>query len=90
VAWRGNEPTAICYAAAVAQGQVEIDVLTAAAYRRSGLGKQVVRAFSKNCTAHGLQPVWDCFTNNAGSMALCRASGFKANQRPYAFYTFNK
>lgn len=90
VAWHRNEPVAICFAAAIAQGQAEIDVVTATEYRRSGIGKLVVQAFIDNCGAHDLKPVWDCFTNNTGSMALCRASGFKPDREPYAFYTIIK
>ena len=90
VAWQDAEPAAICYAAAIAEGLAEIDVLTAPAYRRIGLGRQVVLAFNKNCIEQGLQPVWDCFTNNAGSMALCQTSGFKTVRPAYSFYTFGK
>jgi len=87
-AWLGGEPAAICYAAAIANGQAEIDVFTQPKFRQSGLGKLVVQAFCEECIRHDLRPVWDCFTNNAGSLALCRACGFIPHRAAYPFYTF--
>lgn len=88
VAWRDGQPAAICYAAAIADSQAEIDVMTAPNFRRSGLGRAVVECFNQRCALEGVLPVWDCFTNNDGSMALCKAVGFTASCKPYAFYTF--
>lgn len=88
VAWQDKQPAAICYAAAVAESQAEIDVMTAPDFRRSGLGRGVVKYFIHRCSQMGVRPVWDCFTNNNGSMALCKAVGFRASCPPYAFYTF--
>lgn len=90
VAWVSGEPASICYAAAVAGGLAEIDVLTLQEHRRIGLGKRVVHVFSQHCLSQGLQPVWDCFTNNAGSMALCKSCGFDPLRAAYPFYTLNK
>jgi GNAT superfamily N-acetyltransferase len=85
-----SRPAAICYAAAIANGQAEIDVLTRPEYRGQGLGKQVVRAFCAVCVDRGLRPVWDCFTNNAGSMALAASCGFVPSRPAYPFYTLSK
>lgn len=90
VAWVNGEPASICYAAAVAGGVAEIDVFTHQEHRRIGLGKRVVEAFSRLCLGQGLLPVWDCFTNNAGSMALCKSCGFDPLRPAYPFYTLNK
>jgi RimJ/RimL family protein N-acetyltransferase len=90
VAWHEGEPVAICYAAAVAEGQAEIDVLTLPAFRRTGIGKRVVCVFIRHCLSLGLQPVWDCFTNNVGSMALCKATGFIPARPAYPFFTFER
>lgn len=87
VAWCRGEAASICYAAAVAGGRAEIDVATASDFRRGGLGKAVVTAFVQKCRSAGVAPVWDCFTNNAGSMALARSCGFRPAGRPYPFYT---
>lgn len=85
-----DRPAALCYAAALADGRAEIDVLTLPAYQRQGLARAVVDAFSHRCLSQNVAPVWDCFTNNAGSMALCRAAGFVAVGEPYPFYTLNR
>ncbi len=80
----------ICYAAAEADNRVEIDVLTLSEYRRLGIGKFAVREFVSRCFEKSLQPLWDCFANNAGSMGLCKAVGFSAVNEPYPFFTINK
>jgi GNAT superfamily N-acetyltransferase len=90
VAWIDGKPAAICYAAAVFSGHAEVDVLTLPEYRRMGLGKYVVTLFSRNCLDHGLQPVWDCFTNNSGSMALSQSAGFVSHGLPYEFFTLTR
>jgi hypothetical protein len=89
-AWKSGEPVALCYAAAVSCGQAEIDVMTLPDYRRMGLGALVVTSFVAGCLARDIRPVWDCFTNNTGSMALCAATGFVPLHPPYPFYTINR
>jgi len=90
VGWIDGEPVSICYAAAIARGLAEIDVLTSHEYRKLGIGKRVVQAFIQYCLSKNIQPVWDCFTNNAGSMALSFSVGFVRENDPYKFYTINK
>lgn len=90
VALVNQEPAAICYAAAVADSRAEIDVLTLPEYRHLGLGKLVVTLFKKRCLEQGLLPLWDCFTNNVGSMALCKSTGFIPTHAAYPFFTINK
>jgi GNAT superfamily N-acetyltransferase len=85
-----DEPAAICYAAAVADNCAEIDVLTRPEFRRMGVGRFAVLEFIRQCLAGGRRPLWDCFSNNAGSMALCRACGFVPVANPYPFFTINK
>jgi len=81
---------ALCYAAAVAGGRAEIDVLTLPAYRHLGLAKAVVCLFSQRCLEQNVLPLWDCFTNNSASMALCKSTGFAPLDDPYPFYTINR
>ncbi len=90
VAWKKGVPVAICYAAASAEGHAEIDVITLPESRNQGIGKVVVGEFIRNCRRQGVIPVWDCFTNNAASMALCRGSGFIPASAPYPFFTFTR
>ncbi len=89
VALQCGRPAAICYAAAVANGRAEIDVLTLPEYRKVGVGKFAVMHFVKRCFAQSLEPLWDCFSNNAGSLQLCRSVGFTAHSPPYPFFTIN-
>lgn len=86
----GGVPAAICYAAAVADQRAEIDVLTLPEYRSQGLGKLSVLEFMDRCFARSVRPLWDCFTNNAGSMMLCKSVGFVAPKAPYLFFTINR
>ena len=90
VALHEGEPASICYAAAVADGEAEIDVLTRPQYQRLGLARAAVLRFVQVCFARGLEPVWDCFENNAGSMQLGRSVGFRPKGPPYPFFTISK
>lgn len=87
---RGGEPVALCYAAALAGGRAEIDVLTLPQHRQLGLGRLAVEAFNVRCREASVEPLWDCFTNNSGSMMLARAVGFAPMTAPYAFFTIAK
>lgn len=86
VHYRG-EPASVCYAAAEADSRVEIDVLTLPQYRALGLGRIAVTSFVNRCFGRSTMPLWDCFTNNAGSVALAASVGFTAMQPPYPFFT---
>ena len=85
-----GEPASLCYAAAEADGQVEIDVLTRPQHQRLGLGKLVVARFVRRCIERGLEPVWDCFANNTASVRLCRSVGFTPKAGPYPFFTIGR
>ncbi len=85
-----GQPASICYAAAVADRRIEIDVLTLPAFRTLGIGKITVMHFVKYCFEQSLQPLWDCFTNNTSSMQLCHSVGFNASHPPYPFYTIHR
>ncbi len=87
VALQGSDVVALCYAAGVAGGEAEIDVMTVPEHRKQGLARACVDRFVARCLTVSITPLWDCFTNNAGSMALCRAAGFRPIDDPYAFYT---
>lgn len=85
-----GEPAAICYSAAEADGRTEIDVFTLPEYRGRGLARSAVRRYIERCRERSMQPLWDCFTNNQGSMQLCRSVGFVAAGPAYSFFTINK
>lgn len=82
-----GQPAAICYAAAVANGQAEIDVLTLPEFRQLGTAKWAVIHFIRQCLTEGLQPLWDCFSNNTASLELGRSVGFVPHGQPYPFFT---
>jgi hypothetical protein len=86
---KGNA-AALCYAAAVAGGRAEIDVLTLPAYRHLGLAKAVVSSFNQLCLTQNILPLWDCYINNTASMALCHSAGFIPLGDPYPFFTFKR
>jgi GNAT superfamily N-acetyltransferase len=78
---------AVCYAAAIGGGKAEIDVVTDPAFRQQGLGRQAVAGFMASCFAAGLEPVWDCFTNNIPSVRTAHSLGFRPHSAPYIFFT---
>ena len=90
VAWHESKSIAICYSAATISGKAEIDVTTSENCRRLGIGKAVVTAFIEKCRAENITPLWDCFTNNVGSMSLAKSCGFVPSGCPYPFYTFSQ
>ena len=85
-----EKPAAICYAAAVADNRAEIDVMTLPEFRNLGLGKRIVTFFNLRTLKQGIQPLWDCYTNNTASMMLCESTGFIKAKAAYPFFTINK
>jgi hypothetical protein len=81
---------AICYAAAQAERRLEIDVFTIPALRGHGIAHTTVIEFVKRSLNDGLTPLWDCFTNNVGSVALCTSVGFVPEGKPYPFFTIER
>ncbi|MAZ01628.1 MAG: hypothetical protein CMN56_00650 [Sneathiella sp.] len=85
-----NKFASICYSAATVDGYAEIDVATLPEYRKLGLARHAVTGFVENCHAADVIPLWDCYTNNEGSMALAATIGFIPYNLPYDFFTINK
>ncbi len=90
VVYDEDKPCAICYAAAEADQRMEIDVMTLPEYRNKGLGKHAVMGFIQRCLETSRAPLWDCFTNNVGSMMLARSIGFLPANVPYALFTLGR
>lgn len=85
-----GEPASICYAAALENCKAEVDIFTRPEYRGKGFAMMAAVRFVDDCLAHGVEPLWDCFTNNAGSMALRERLGFLNCAAPYEFFTIAK
>ena len=90
VALLNGNIAAICYAAAHVKQFLEIDVCTLPEFRRKGVAHATVSEFVKRSLHHKLEPLWDCFTNNAGSVALCNSLGFVAKGNAYPFFTIER
>jgi RimJ/RimL family protein N-acetyltransferase len=65
-----------CRATSVVDGVAEIQISTRSAYRRTGLGTIVCRAFIDHCIRSGLTPAYACDDDNLASRALARRLGF--------------
>ena len=87
VALDGATIASVCCAAAIAGERAEIDVATIPTYRGKAYGRMVVAAFIQRCLDAGVEPLWDCFTNNLPSMRTATASGFVPLGPPYLFLT---
>ena len=85
-----GQPTSICYAAAQADRQVEIDVLTRPEHQRLGFAGLAASSFVRRCLERGLEPLWDCFANNTESVQLCQSIGFVPTSPAYPFFTINR
>ena len=90
VVYYQNAMAAICYSAATADQGAEIDVMTLPEFRKLGLGKVAVAGFVETCQQQGVEPLWDCFTNNIPSMELARSVGYQPFSQPYSFYTITR
>ncbi|HEY8383543.1 MAG TPA: GNAT family N-acetyltransferase [Microvirga sp.] len=87
VVLEGGEVVALCYAAALADDKAEIDVVTSEDCRGSGFGRLAAGRFIDQCVDAGVEPLWDCFTNNLPSMKTARALGFKPEGPAYPLFT---
>ena len=72
-----KEIQSICYAAAISNNCAEIDVATNENYTRKGFAKQAVLGFVSNCKNSGITPLWDCYSNNLGSVNTALSAGFE-------------
>jgi GNAT superfamily N-acetyltransferase len=78
----------LCYAACIADNLAEVDVVTLPEYRGKGLARMVSQRFIIECHRRNIDPTWDCFEYNEGSIKLARNLGFAEDWR-YAFLSFN-
>lgn len=69
-------PVTLCYAAAVADGKSEIDVVTLDSFRGKGLAKMAVASFVTHIAHYNLIPNWDCFKDNRASLRTALSIGF--------------
>jgi GNAT superfamily N-acetyltransferase len=82
-----GQVVSLCYAACVAGGEAEVDIVTRPEYRGHGFAGAVARRFVHECLERGLQPTWDCFRENAASMRLAQGLGFTFEEA-YWMYSF--
>lgn len=85
---KDGKVVSLCYAACVAGGFAEVDIVTALEFRGAGLATLVAQQFIRECLSEGITPTWDCFTGNLASYKLAERLGF-VPIRTYAFYNFN-
>jgi RimJ/RimL family protein N-acetyltransferase len=90
VALLNGSVAAICYAAAEVKSNLEIDVFTLPVFRGKGIAHATVIEFLNRSLRDGFEPLWDCFTNNVSSLALCNSVGFIPEGKPYPFFTIEK
>lgn len=82
-----GSPAAICYAAAVAGSEAELDVVTLPDQRGKGVAKAVCAAFMLGMHRKGIRVVWDAFAANEASTRSALSLGFVERVR-YTFTTF--
>lgn len=81
----------VCEAAtgAATQGQIEVGVTTAEAYRRRGFATIACAKLIELCEAHGYATWWDCAKQNIASIRLARKLGYQ-NEREYRYVWWAK
>lgn len=88
-AFEGDKCIGTCYSASLVENVAEIDIFVDERYRKSGIGKSLVKSFIQQCQARGVIPNWDCFTNNIPSLSLANSMGF-SSEYVYPFLTIYK
>lgn len=74
----GEEIASVCTSVFASRTRVELDIHTAEKYQRRGFATLTARAFIAACLERGLHPNWECFWENAPSIALAERVGFRA------------
>jgi GNAT superfamily N-acetyltransferase len=64
-----------CTAEYVSLGRCGIGIETIPAYQRHGLATATATAFLSYCATHGIQPYWDCWTDNVPSARVAEKIG---------------
>ncbi|MHB0876285.1 MAG: GNAT family N-acetyltransferase [Anaerolineae bacterium] len=72
----GDEVVSWCMAEYVSGGRCGIGIETTEGYRRRGFAAIAADAFVRACRERGLRPHWECWANNAGSVATAEKVGF--------------
>lgn len=80
----------ICYSAATSEGKAEIDIATIDAFRGLGLAKYAAAVFIDTALKLGIDPLWDCFTNNVASVSLAASVGFQPYASAYPMLTVQR
>jgi predicted GNAT family acetyltransferase len=74
-----------CFSVFAGGGRREIGVDTHPQYRRRGFATLVTSAFISQCLRDGVEPMWECWADNAPSVELAKKLGFE-RVRDYPVY----
>jgi hypothetical protein len=74
---KGGEIISSCLSVFRSATGIEMDVSTIPEYHRKGYATITASALIKECIQQGLQPNWECFTNNTASIHLAESLGFE-------------
>lgn len=77
---KDNKIISSCISVAVGANEAEIDILTDENYRKRGLATIVATAFINHCLNNDMLPVWSCWPERKGSIALANKLGFDENE----------
>ncbi len=81
---RNGETASTAFSAFLKGSQLEIGIETRETHRGQGLALLTTAALIDYCLENGLEPVWSCREENAGSVRLARKLGFVPTLRvPY-------
>lgn len=73
---KGGEIISNCFSVFVSRGRYEISITTHPEYRRRGFGTLAAAAYIERCLQHNIEPVWQCWKDNAASVKLAQKLGF--------------
>ncbi len=76
----GDKAVSTCASVAVAANEAEIDISTDENYRNKGYATIAASHFIERCIENNLEPVWSCWPEREGSVALAKKLGFEENE----------
>lgn len=82
---KDGEAVAFTAACAIGGGEAEVEVGTAAPFRRRGLATATCLAFIAECERRGLEPTWTADSSNGASLALAARLGYRATEEMWGF-----
>ena len=87
----GNTVVSACFSVFVSGNKREISITTHPEYRKQGFATLTASVYIEHCLRNNLEPVWQCWKDNAASVRLAEKLGFETDvDYPVYFIQLNE